>query len=114
MDNLTSQTETLTDSLTALHRAQLRGDFRAMTGLTHQIERHLDSGVAQGLDTAALSRLRRLADENAVLLRAAQRGLRAAQRRIAEIRGVTTGLTTYTAGGQRRTNASAAGPDHRV
>ena len=114
MDKPATHNDSLSDSLTALHRALLAGDFRAMTGLTHQIERHLDSGAAQGLDAAALSRLRRLADENAVLLRAAQRGLRAAQRRIAEIRGVATGLTTYTAGGQRRTSASASGPDHRV
>ena len=104
----------LHDSLTALHRALLAGDFRAMTGLTQQIERHLDGGAALGLDATALARLRCLANENAVLLRSAQRGLRAAQRRIAEIRGVATGLTTYTAGGQRRTSAPASGPNHRV
>ena len=114
MDNPTGHSDNLSDNLTALHRALLAGDFRALTGLTHQIERHLDGGATKGLDAAALAGLRRLADENAILLRAAQRGLRAAQRRIAEIRGVATGLTTYTAGGQRRTSASASGPDHRV
>lgn len=106
--------DSLSDSLTAMNRALLAGDFRAMPDLTRQIERHLEQGAAKGLAPAALTRLRRQADENAVLLRSAQRGLRAAQRRIAEIRGVATGLTTYTAGGQRRTSAPALGPDHRV
>jgi hypothetical protein len=65
-------------------------------------------------DAAALDQLQRKASENAALLLAAQRGLRAAQRRIAEIRGVASGLTTYTATGHRQYSAQRTGSDHRV
>lgn len=99
--------------LGAIHRAVLAGDFPALPGLCATLEQGLGSGEIAASEGAARD-LRRLAQENAVLLRAAQRGLRAAQRRVAEIRGVASGLTTYSATGLRQTSPLHSGSDHRA
>jgi hypothetical protein len=105
--------EELLASLTCMHAALLSGDFAAMAGLTERLERQLTRGLIT-TDPVMLRDLRKKSAENAVLLRSAQRGLRAAQRRIAEIRGVSAGLTTYSADGQRTYSAHRGGPDHRA
>lgn len=101
------------DRLAAIRRAALGGDFAAMPALGQELELLLAPGQFAPTRDAALA-LHRQAQENAVLLRATQRGLRAAQRRLAEIRGVAAGLTTYSAQGTRKTTALRLGPDHRA
>jgi hypothetical protein len=68
-------------------------------------EMEAELGAAHGpgipVTEAALVRLRRKADRNAACLKGAARGLRAARRRIAEVRAAATGLAAYDANGQR-------------
>lgn len=101
------------NSLGAIRRAALGGDFTALPALSRELEDHLQ-GARRSASRETAAALQRLAAENAVLLRAAQRGLRAAQRRLAEIRGVADGFTTYSAQGQRRTSGLRGGSDHRA
>lgn len=103
----------IAESLAAIRRAALGGDLAAMPALSQGLDLLLLS-PGFSLSPDAAQSLHRLAEENAVLLRAAQRGLRAARRRLAEIRGVATGLTTYSAQGQRQTAALRPGRDHRA
>lgn len=55
-----------------------------------------------------LAGLRQKAERNAACLKAAARGLRAARRRIAEVRAAATGLAAYDARGQRPEATAAA------
>ncbi len=96
----------------AINAALLSGDYPSMAAMTEHLERAL-AGKLEGLNKTGLMQLRAQAQTNAVLLQSAQRGLRAAQRRIAEIRGVAAGLSTYSAKGQRTYSAQRAGQDHR-
>ncbi len=75
-------------------------NFTALAALAPQLEAALAEG---GLtrNPAALRRIKQKADENAVLLDAARRGIRAARRRVEEARRVTTGLQTYDVKGRR-------------
>ncbi len=98
--------------LKAINSALLAGDFAGISALTDQMESRLAAGIG-GLDAESLKRLRGQASANAVLLQSSQRGLRAAQRRVAEIRGVASGLSTYTAAGRRNHSALRSGQDHR-
>jgi hypothetical protein len=108
--------QAVSSALSAIHAALLAGDFASMAALNQSLEHILSkpSGSLGKANVAALRALRSKAEENTVLLRAAQRGFRAAQRRIAEIRGVATGLTTYSAAGQRSTAVYGASSDHRA
>jgi hypothetical protein len=110
---MTTRPDPILDGLSAIHAALLHGDFAALAALAQDLEQGLTQ-PAPIRDAAALSLMRRKATENAALLLAAQRGLRAAQRRIAEIRGVATGLTTYTAAGSRLHSVQRTGSDHRA
>ncbi len=56
-----------------------RADFPALALLAPQLEAAL-TGFGGSVDPAVMSRLRRKAEENAQLLEAARRGLRAARR----------------------------------
>jgi hypothetical protein len=105
----------LLTAMTQMHTALLSGDFAAMAGLTQILEAQMSLGPRDMAGFAAQGpALRRMAAENEALLRSTQRGLRAAQRRIAEIRGVSSGLSTYTADGTRNYRALRDGPDHRA
>lgn len=64
-------------------------------------------------DRAALQRAARLADENRSTLAAAARGVRAAQRRLAELRAGQR-LTTYDNAGRRIERPAPNGKSHRV
>ena len=103
----------LHQNLDAIRQSILTGDFAALAILTQSLEAALGRPKA-ALDRKTLIALQAKADRNAALLRAAQRGLRAAQRRISEIRGVSLGLSTYDASGQRAYQAHSVNPDHRA
>jgi hypothetical protein len=77
-----------------------RADFSALARLTPQLETAL-AGLGGAIDPATLGRLRRKAEENAQLLDASRRGLRAARRRLEETRRVGAGLQTYDGKGRR-------------
>lgn len=91
-------------SLDRLHDLMRRGDLGALP----------DAAAGMEADLAALSRagvapptasdlavIRRKLERNAACLQAAARGIRAARRRIAEVRGAASGLGTYDAAGRR-------------
>lgn len=99
--------------LDAITQAILTGDLARLSELTRALEQTLTRpGALAGSN--ALTALQAKVDRNATLLRAAQRGLRSAQRRLAEIRGVSRGLSTYDADGHRAFKAGPGLADHRV
>ena len=77
-----------------------RADFAALALLTPQLEAAL-AGFGGAIDPATMGRLRRKAEENAQLLDASRRGLRAARRRLEETRRASAGLQTYDGKGRR-------------
>ena len=77
-----------------------RADFSALARLTPQLETAL-AGLGGTVDAAVMGRLQRKAEENALLLDASRRGLRAARRRLEETRRVGAGLQTYDGKGRR-------------
>lgn len=102
------------DRLGAALRA---GDLRALEPLLREgIEERLATigATPRGFSQAALAVLRRRADENAALLSASQRGIRAALRRIEEVRGVASGLATYDAQGRRANAPTTLSADRRA
>lgn len=82
------------------YAALLKSDLTALPGLAAQLEQELQHG-AQSYGEADLRAIRLKADRNAVVLLAAQRGIRAARRRVAEIRAAASGLVTYDRSGKR-------------
>ncbi len=94
--------ETLEDLLDAVHRALLAGDLAALPPLAERIETAMVA-LPAGADAHGLqTRARR----NALLLEAAGRGLRAARRRLEELRGAAR-LSTYDHAGRRLTLGGA-------
>jgi flagellar biosynthesis/type III secretory pathway chaperone len=98
-----AETETMLDQLTVAIR---EGDLQRIATIGPQLEQVLVA-LRPELDTQITERLREKACQNATLLQATAKGLRAAQRRIAEIRAAHEGLSTYNARGRR------AGAGHR-
>lgn len=94
--------ETLMDTLHAALRA---GQIEQIADLVTQIEEKL--AEVSPADRHLLRRLQAKANSNGQLLEAAGRGIRAAQRRIAEIAAVRSGLATYDRAGQRQEAALA-------
>lgn len=86
----------LDDAYTAL----LKSDFAALAPISARLEEEL-ARASSGLGAEALRRIRQKADRNAVVLLAAQRGMRAARRRLEEIRSAASGLVTYDRSGKR-------------
>lgn len=84
-----------------IHTALLRHDYAALADLGAALEHELDH-PRQPLDQTALDQIRRKADRNAASLIAVQRGIRAAVRRLAEIRSVSNGMVTYDRSGRRQ------------
>jgi hypothetical protein len=87
------------------HDALIAGDLAALGPLAEAMEK------VQGwsdLDRPTAERLRRKADRNGQMLQAAARGVRAAQRRLAEI-SAEPGLTTYDARGRREQVGQVSG-----
>jgi hypothetical protein len=91
--------------LDEVHAVLLRQDYAGLAHLAEALERELDQ-PSQRLDPDALAVIRRKADRNALTLIAVQRGIRAAVRRIAEIRSVANGLVTYDLAGRREEKSS--------
>lgn len=77
-----------------------QADFQALARLTPQLEAAM-AVLPAGAAPALMGRLQRKAEENAQLLDAARRGLRAARRRLEETRRVGAGLQTYDGKGRR-------------
>ena len=83
-----------------IHQTLLAHHYDRLPALSLALEQAL--GQADGLDAATLQLIQTKAQRNAATLTAVQRGMRAALRRVAEIRSVSTGLVTYTKAGQRQ------------
>jgi hypothetical protein len=90
--------------LDEIHRAILTADFAALAPLTPALETAL--AIAENSrDRALLQRLSTKASRNAACLLAAGRGVRAAQRRVTELRDANLGFATYDGRGQRAQHA---------
>ncbi len=83
-----------------VYAALRRADYGALAGLTERLERELEA-PSEKYTEARLAIIRRKAERNAACLLAAQRGIRAARRRLADIRSTATGLVTYDRSGHR-------------
>ncbi len=110
---MTRTADVLHQTLDEITQAILTGDLSGLSDLTGTLENTL-SRHKDLLDRQTLQSMQKKLDRNAALLRAAQRGLRAAQRRLAEIRGVSQGLTTYDATGTRLCRPPSGHADHRA
>lgn len=89
--------ESLLDDMRARVRA---ADFAALAALAPQLEAAL-AELDRPRDDGVLRRLKMKADQNADLLDAARRGLRAARRRIEEARRTAQSLQIYDVRGRR-------------
>jgi hypothetical protein len=94
--------------LDEVHAALLRKDYEILADLGAALGHELDQ-PSQKLDAAALAIIRRKADRNAATLTAVQRGIRAALRRITDIRLVSNGMTTYDRSGRKYEDQSGSG-----
>lgn len=88
----------LEDLLDHVQEALIAGELSRLVGLDQQIQT-LTAQLPR-LDRPSAERLRRKADRNARLLLAAQRGIKAARQRLADI-GSAAELSTYDARGRR-------------
>jgi hypothetical protein len=86
--------------LDQVHKALLSADFSALAPLAASLQAELDR-PSEPMTEARLQVIRRKAERNAACLMAAQRGIRSARRRVAEIRSTAKGLVTYTKDGHR-------------
>jgi hypothetical protein len=84
--------------LDQVYDAMLRSDYGALPALGARLE-----AVLQGppLSEADLQLIRHKADRNGAVLLAAQRGIKAARRRLADVRAATGSLVTYDRSGRR-------------
>ncbi|MFN4159288.1 MAG: hypothetical protein ACK4GO_12895 [Gemmobacter sp.] len=99
--------EAIETALDRIHASVMAGDLAALPAQVEMLEERMQES-AGAPPSAQLDRLRTKAARNALCLEAAGRGLRAAQRRLAEIRAATIGLQTYDGQGQRRVLTGAA------
>ena len=86
--------------LDQVYDALLRSDYAGLWGMAEQLEQELAQPSAR-LSAVQLQSIERKALRNAACLMAAQRGVKAARRRLAEIRSTATGLVTYDRSGRR-------------
>lgn len=94
--------------LDGMHQTLLAGDLAALAPLGAGVETLL--ARIEGLkDRPLAERLRDKAARNATCLQAAARGVRAAQRRIAEVQTARLGLATYDDRGKRQELPQGAG-----
>lgn len=93
--------------LDAVHAALRRGDFSTLPALTRDVETFAAESLPR--DPAALAALRRKLQRNDACLQASARGLRAARRRLGEIKAARAGLQTYTQSGARQQIVTAQG-----
>ncbi|MFN3824072.1 MAG: hypothetical protein ACK4GW_04165 [Pseudorhodobacter sp.] len=102
-------TDPLETVLEDVYAALRQGDLPSLAALSLRMEEAL-SRIAHPPEAAALRRLQDLARRNAACLEASARGIRAARRRLTEIRDARTGTRTYDGKGQ----ASVIGPDESL
>ena len=88
--------------LDEIHGALLRHDYGALGPLGLALEAELDQ-PSQQLDARAVQVIRARADRNAATLQATTRGIRAALRRMAEVRQAARGMVTYDRSGRHET-----------
>lgn len=93
-------TDRMCELLDAVHVALRQADFGVLGGLTEAIALCVPDLEKSG-DHMGMLRVQRMAKRNAICLMATQRGLRAARRRVDEIRLVRSGLVTYDTTGRR-------------
>jgi hypothetical protein len=101
------QIDVLTRALDAVHTAILSGRIDDLGPLTDVITHN-----AAQLATATEPQMRHVRDQaarNALCLQAAMKGIRAAQRRLSELRQASTGHVTYDHNGQRAALGGANG-----
>ena len=97
----------LETALDAVHAALLEGDLAALGTATSQIDALV--GQTETLPGADLVKIRAKAARNAPLLQAAMQGVRAADRRLGELREAARGHKTYGPTGLRAAMAGPAG-----
>lgn len=93
---MTDSLETLLDQV---HAAALTADFTALVRLVPAVEA-ASAGFDPTRDPLAARRIGAKAQRNAACLDAARRGLRAAGRRLADLRDIGLRLRTYDRNGQ--------------
>ena len=86
--------------LDQVYDALIEGAYAALPGMAEQLEHELQT-ASLTLTEAQLQVIRRKAERNGACLLSAQRGVRAARRRLAEIKSTATGLVTYDRAGRR-------------
>lgn len=99
MDRLDPPANELLGLMDEVHDTLRRGDFAALPQLTARMERA--EGALRLSRPEDLVVLRRMAERNARMMTATRRGIKAAQRRIAEVLSAARGLVTYDRQGQR-------------
>jgi hypothetical protein len=87
------KSETLDTALQGMQAALRKGNYSDLPDIVAVIEEQV-AQMAPMPEAEALE-LQALATRNSALLRAALRGMRAAQRRVAEIASAASGLQTY-------------------
>lgn len=91
--------------LDEIHEVLLQRRYNQLPALTQTLE-EVVAQSAQDLDPAQAALIRHKADRNAMTLGAIQSGIKAAIRRIAEIKSVSNGMVTYDKSGRRHEAAS--------
>lgn len=86
--------------LDQVYDALRRSEYGALAGLAASLDREMQR-PSEAMTEAKLAIIRRKADRNAACLDAAQRGIKAARRRMADIRATASGLVTYDRSGRR-------------
>lgn len=104
----TDPLQRLDHTMDALRAALLSGDLLALAPLEAILTAESRSLAAE-TPADSLARLRGKAAQNEVLLAAALRGLRSAQRRMAEIEAIQNGFSTYDHQGLRQAHSTAMG-----
>lgn len=94
-----STAETMAAALDRLHDALRQGQLSSLKGAVAALEGQLDG--LKGLNIEALDEVRRKALRNAACLQAARQGVRAARRRLDEIRMMDAGFVCYDSRGMR-------------
>ncbi|MGL6210253.1 MAG: hypothetical protein ACRC14_10545 [Paracoccaceae bacterium] len=100
MTDLQTGPDTMANLLDQAHLALRQADYAKLGGLTVAIEVEL-ARLETVQDLAGLARVQQRATRNAACLLSAQRGLRAARRRVEEIKRARSGLVTYGPSGSR-------------
>jgi hypothetical protein len=99
--------DSLIATLDSVHVAILVGQIQNLDNLTHKIG--MESDDLSSATPQQLHDVRNKAARNALCLQAAMKGIRAAQRRLAELRQAQVGHVTYDQHGQRATLGALPG-----